>query len=228
MKKCFITLVAVSVFASAIFLAGCGSTSQVSNSTVNGKAVDDGESKVVDWQGKNVGMSATPEWVQKGILGKLGEISEVKEKKLVPYFDATSKHGDLKVALNNAQLEISSKFATNAIQAVTVEASNSLKSSNSSVEALSKKLVGLASQAVFPGLKEIGIHWVRDRYSDGRLEYNVFILAGMEYSTYEKNISKWLDDNAGAETEEEKAALAEMKKAVKASAKAAGFVGIDD
>lgn len=231
MKK--ILLVATAVLAFAMVVTGCGTTAEAAKTEPvleekKAPVVEADEGKVVDWQGKNIGMPQNPEWAQLAVSGHVGDVPEILAGNYVPYFDATSKHENLKVALNNAQLELASKFATQAISSVTVAAKNNLKSKGSStkgVEEFSDRLVALASQAVFSGLKELEVHWVKEFYNDGRYEYNVYILAGMTLEDYKSNISTWLDNNAKPETAEEKAAVDEMKNALKASAEAAGFKG---
>ena len=227
MKKNFIGMVALA-FAGAL-LVGCGATATAAKNVQNEPVHSDGDGEytVIDWDGKDLGISAKdlPDWVLLARNQKYSEISSLNKK--VPFYDSNFYGEDLEATLNDIDTQAASQFAQRAIQVVVVEAEQSVSGNREvaeSIKRFSERNSGFASEASFNGLERLGTYWTRERYSNGRLRYHVYALYGMGIERYEANISQWIDDHTKDGDSE---AVASIKKSIKAAAKKQGFASAE-
>lgn len=227
MKRIFTAMVAFA-FAGALFV-GCGSTATAAKSAQNEPAHNDGDGEytVIDWDGKDLGMSAKdlPDWVLLARNQKYSEISSLNKK--VPFYEPNFYGEDLEAALNDVDIQAASQFAQRAIQVAVVEAEQSVSGNREAAESIkrfSERNAGFASEASYNGLERLATYWTRERYSNGRLRYHVYALYGMGIERYEANVSQWIDDHTKDGDAE---AVASIKKSIKAAAKKQGFASAE-
>ena len=214
----------LSILASAVVIISCKTTAQVAQ---NEQAVT--VVKPINWQGAELGLQI-PEWVlyvASQDYEALNNLPEAMEKRLLPSTGSGADKDLLKIWLDTQ--DASSKLSEELQQTVTSEASSRV-SGNTSTEAgeaslrMAKKVTGVVSQTSFSGFSRLKTFWTQvQRPSDGKLEYNMYALYGID----KEILSKQIDDvlkQVNAESPDEEEALEDMERLVRASAAKVGVV----
>ncbi len=89
---------------------------------------------------------------------------------------------------------------------------------------MAKKVTGVVSQTSFSGFSRLKTFWTQvQRPTDGKLEYNMYALYGIDKQILLKQVDSMLKQ-VKAESPEEEEALEDMERLVRASAAKVGVV----
>ena len=226
MKKIFLS---ASVSLALAVVCSCGTTSQVAQQPVIQQETAVTPPKPINWQGAELGLQI-PDWVvyiaSQDYEG-LNNLPEAKGKRLLPVVGYGADRDLLKVWIDSQ--DASSKLSEEISQAVTSETSSRV-SGNAATEAgeaplrMAKKVVGIVSQTNFSGFNRLKTFWVQIRRpSDGKLEYNMYVLYGIDKEILSKQIDAVLKQ-VSAESPEEEEALEDMDRIIRATSAKAGAV----